>query len=57
MTDSGAESSIRSQFATSNISQGPHLKYLPYAFTEQDIAKEIAAILMESDALEQNVIC
>ena len=57
MTDSGAESSIRSQFATSNISQGQHLKYLPYAFTEQDIAKEIAAILMESDALEQNVIC
>ena len=38
VTGSSTETSLRSQIVTLNKGQGQHLKYMPYAFTEQGIA-------------------
>ena len=48
---SGAESSLRSQFVTLNRGQGQHLKYSPYAFTEQGIAM-LSAVLKSETAIQ-----
>ena len=51
VTGSGAESSLRSQFVTLNRGQGQHLKYSPYAFTEQGIAM-LSAVLKSETAIQ-----
>lgn len=45
-----AEPSIRSQIVTINKKQGQHLKYMPYAFTEQGIAM-LSAVLKSDTAI------
>ena len=45
-----AETSIRSQIVTINKKQGQHLKYMPYAFTEQGIAM-LSAVLKSDTAI------
>ena len=48
-------SSIRTQFATLEKSgRGQHIKYLPFAFTEQGVAM-LASILNSSKAIEINI--
>ena len=42
---------LRSQFVTLNRGQGQHLKYLPYAFTEQGIAM-LSAVLKSETAIQ-----
>jgi len=44
---SSAETSLRSQIVTLNKKQGQHLKYFPYAFTEQGIAMLSAVLKSE----------
>ena len=45
-----AVTSIRSQIVTINKKQGQHLKYMPYAFTEQGIAM-LSAVLKSDTAI------
>ena len=45
-----SETSLRSQIVTLNKRQGQHLKYLPYAFTEQGIAM-LSAVLKSETAI------
>lgn len=47
-------SSLRSQFATLNSKQGQHIKYLPYAFTEQGVAM-LSGVLHSPTAIEANI--
>ena len=42
------EECLRSQIATLNTKQGHHLKYLPYAFTENGIAMLSSTLLLMS---------
>ena len=49
-----ATSSLRSQFATLNSRQGQHIKYLPYAFTEQGVAM-LSGVLHSPAAVEANI--
>ena len=51
VTDSSTETSLRSQIGTLNKGQGQHLKYMPYAFTEQGIAM-LSAILKSETAIQ-----
>ena len=44
------ETSLRSQIVTLNKKQGQHLKYMPYAFTEQGIAM-LSAVLKSDTAI------
>jgi hypothetical protein len=44
---SSSETSLRSQIVTLNKKQGQHLKYFPYAFTEQGIAMLSAVLKSE----------
>ena len=44
------ETSLRSQIVTLNKRQGQHLKYMPYAFTEQGIAM-LSAVLKSETAI------
>ena len=46
--------SLRSQFATLNSKQGQHIKYLPYAFTEQGVAM-LSGVLHSPTAVEANI--
>ena len=50
-TGSCAETSLRSQIVTLNKGQGKHLKYMPYAFTEQGIAM-LSAVLKSETAIQ-----
>ena len=45
-----SETSLRSQIVTLNKRQGQHLKYMPYAFTEQGIAM-LSAVLKSETAI------
>ncbi len=45
---------LRSQFATLNSKQGQHIKYLPYAFTEQGVAM-LSGVLHSPTAIEANI--
>ncbi|MDO5341811.1 MAG: ORF6N domain-containing protein [Bacteroidia bacterium] len=47
-------SSLRSQFVTLNSKQGQHIKYLPYAFTEQGVAM-LSGVLHSLIAIEANI--
>ena len=47
---SNVTTSLRSQFVTLNKGQGQHLKYMPYAFTEQGIAM-LSAVLKSETAI------
>jgi len=49
-----ATSSLRSQFVTLNSKQGQHIKYLPYAFTEQGVAM-LSGVLHSQTAIEANI--
>ena len=51
VTGSRTETSLRSQIVTLNKGQGQHLKYMPYAFTEQGIAM-LSAILKSETAIQ-----
>ena len=44
--------SLRSQFAT--LKRGQHIKYLPYAFTEQGVAM-LSSVLNSENAIQVNV--
>jgi phage regulator Rha-like protein len=48
------EESLRSQFATLNPKRGKHLKYLPYAFTEQGVAM-LSSVLNSERAVQVNI--
>ena len=48
------EECLRSQFATLNQAQGRHLKYLPYAFTENGIAM-LSSVLRSETAITVNI--
>ena len=54
IVDSRAETSLRSQIVTLNTKQGQHLKYMPYAFTEQGIAM-LSAVLKSETAIEVSI--
>ena len=45
---------LRSQIATLNEKQGQHLKYMPYAFTEQGVAM-LSSVLRSQTAIEVNI--
>ena len=45
---------LRSQFVTLNSKQGQHIKYLPYAFTEQGVAM-LSGVLHSPTAVEANI--
>ena len=45
---------LRSQFVTLNTQRGMHLKYMPYAFTEQGVAM-LSSILKSDTAIEINI--
>ncbi len=47
-------SSLRSQIVTLNSKQGQHIKYLPYAFTEQGVAM-LSGVLHSPTAIETNI--
>ena len=49
-----AKTSLRSQIVTLNKKQGQHLKYMPYAFTEQGIAM-LSAILKSKTAIAVSI--
>ena len=51
---SSAETSLRSQIVTLNKKQGQHLKYMPYAFTEQGIAM-LSAVLKSETAIAVSI--
>lgn len=46
---------LRSQFATLKTGRGQHLKYLPYAFTEQGVAM-LSSVLNSERAIEVNIL-
>lgn len=46
--------SLRTQFATLKNGRGQHLKYLPFAFTEQGIAM-LSSVLKSEKAIEINI--
>ena len=46
--------SLRTQFATLKNGRGQHLKYLPFAFTEQGIAM-LSSVLNSEKAIEINI--
>jgi phage regulator Rha-like protein len=46
--------SLRSQFVTLKNNRGKHLKYLPYAFTEQGVAM-LSGILNSDKAISMNI--
>jgi len=48
------EECLRSQIATLNSEQGKHLKYLPYAFTENGIAM-LSSVLRSEIAINVNI--
>ena len=48
------EECLRSQFVTLNAKQGHHLKYMPYAFTEQGVAM-LSSVLRSDTAIEINI--
>ena len=48
------EECLRSQFVTLNTKQGHHLKYMPYAFTEQGVAM-LSSVLRSDTAIEINI--
>lgn len=48
------EECLRSQIATLNTKQGHHLKYLPYAFTENGIAM-LSSVLRSETAIAVNI--
>lgn len=48
------EECLRSQIVTLNTKQGHHLKYLPYAFTEQGVAM-LSSVLRSDAAIEVNI--
>ena len=48
------EECLRSQIATLNGKRGEHLKYLPYAFTENGIAM-LSSVLRSETAIEVNI--
>lgn len=52
--DSKAATSLRSQIVTLNRRQGQHLKYMPYAFTEQGIAM-LSAVLKSETAITVSI--
>ena len=45
---------LRSQIVTLNEKQGQHLKYMPYAFTEQGVAM-LSSVLRSKTAIEVNI--
>lgn len=47
------EDCLRSQIVTLNEKQGKHLKYMPYAFTEQGVAM-LSSVLRSQTAIEVN---
>ncbi len=49
-----ANTSLRSQIVTLNKRQGQHLKYMPYAFTEQGIAM-LSAVLKSETAIAVSI--
>lgn len=48
------EECLRSQIVTLNMKQGHHLKYLPYAFTEQGVAM-LSSVLKSDVAIEISI--
>ena len=48
------EECLRSQIVTLNEKQGHHLKYMPYAFTEQGVAM-LSSVLRSQTAIEVNI--
>ena len=48
------EECLRSQIVTLNGKQGQHLKYMPYAFTEQGVAM-LSSVLRSKTAIEVNI--
>ena len=48
------EECLRSQIVTLNEKQGQHLKYMPYAFTEQGVAM-LSSVLRSQTAIEVNI--
>ena len=48
------EECLRSQIVTLNEKQGKHLKYMPYAFTEQGVAM-LSSVLRSQTAIEVNI--
>ncbi len=51
---SNIDTSLRSQIVTLNKGQGQHLKYMPYAFTEQGIAM-LSAVLKSATAVSVSI--
>ena len=49
------EECLRSQIVTLNEKQGKHLKYMPYAFTEQGVAM-LSSVLRSQTAIEVNIL-
>ena len=54
ITLSNVQTSLRSQIVTLNKGQGQHLKYMPYAFTEQGVAM-LSAVLRSSTAIDVSI--
>ena len=48
------EECLRSQIVTLNEKQGQHLKYMPYAFTEQGVAM-LSSVLRSKTAIDVNI--
>lgn len=48
------EECLRSQFATLNAGRGQHLKYMPFAFTENGVAM-LSSVLKSDTAIEVNI--
>ena len=48
------EECLRSQIVTLNEKQGQHLKYMPYAFTEQGVAM-LSSVFRSQTAIEVNI--
>lgn len=48
------EECLRSQIATLNAGRGKHLKYMPFAFTEQGVAM-LSSVLKSETAIEVNI--
>lgn len=48
------EECLRSQIVTLNKKQGQHLKYMPYAFTEQGVAM-LSSVLRSQTAIDVNI--
>jgi hypothetical protein len=47
--------SLRTQFASLKTGRGQHLKYMPYAFTEQGVAM-LSSILNSEKAIKANIV-